>query len=78
MDETAEIERTWTRYRRDYETYLKLERGMADNSVAAYMHDFAHLERFAIEQHLEPEQITLRDLQLLLKHFSDLEIAHTS
>lgn len=78
MDETAEIERTWARHRRDYETYLKLERGMADNSVAAYMHDFAHLERFAVEQHIEPEQITLRDLQLLLKHFSDLEIAPTS
>lgn len=78
MDKTAEIERTWARHRRDYETYLKLERGMADNSVAAYMHDFAHLERFAIEQSIEPEQVTLRDLQLLLKRFSDLEIAPTT
>ena len=78
MDKTAEIERTWARHRRDYETYLKLERGMADNSVAAYMHDFEHLERFAIELNIEPEQITLRDLQLLLKHFSDLEIAPTT
>ena len=75
MDETSKIERTWARHRRDYETYLKLERGMADNSVLAYLRDFAHLQAFAVEQGVEPEQVTLRDLQQLLKRFSDLEIA---
>ena len=75
MDETSKIERTWARHRRDYETYLKLERGMADNSVQAYLRDFAHLQAFAVEQGVEPEQVTLRDLQQLLKRFSDLEIA---
>ena len=75
MDETSKIERTWARHRRDYETYLKLERGMADNSVQAYLRDFAHLQIFAVERCVEPEQVTLRDLQQLLKRFSDLEIA---
>ena len=75
MDETSKIERTWARHRRDYETYLKLERGMADNSVQAYLRDFAHLQVFAVEQCIEPEQMTLHDLQQLLKRFSDLEIA---
>ena len=75
MDETSKIERTWARHRRDYETYLKLERGMADNSVQAYLRDFAHLQAFAVEQGVEPEQVTLRDLQQLLKRFSDLDIA---
>ena len=75
MDETSKIERTWARHRRDYETYLKLERGMADNSVQAYLRDFAHLQVFAVEQGVEPEQVTLRDLQQLLKRFSDLDIA---
>ena len=78
MDKTAEIERTWARHRRNYETYLKLERGMADNSVAAYMHDFVHLERFAVEQNIEPEDVRLDDLQLLLKRVADLEIAPTT
>ena len=75
MDETSKIECTWARHRRDYETYLKLERGMADNSVQAYLRDFAHLQAFAVEQGVEPEQVTLRDLQQLLKRFSDLDIA---
>ena len=78
MDETAKIERSWARHRRDYETYLKLERKMADNSVVAYMHDFAQLEIFAVSQNLEPEDIKLQDLQLLLKQFTDLEIAPTT
>ena len=78
MDETAKIERSWARHRRDYETYLKLERKMADNSVVAYMHDFAQLETFAVLQNLEPEDIKLQDLQLLLKQFTDLEIAPTT
>ena len=78
MDETAKIERSWARHRHDYETYLKLERKMADNSVVAYMHDFAQLEIFAVSQNLEPEDLKLQDLQLLLKQFTDLEIAPTT
>lgn len=78
MDETAKIERSWARHRRDYETYLKLERKMADNSVVAYMHDFAQLETFAVLQNIEPEDIKSQDLQLLLKQFTDLEIAPTT
>lgn len=75
MDETSKIERSWVRHRRNYETYLKLERHMADNSVQAYLRDFAHMQVFAVGQNIEPEQVTLRDLQQLLKQFSDLEIA---
>lgn len=75
MDETSKIERSWVRHRRNYETYLKLERHMADNSVQAYLRDFAHMQVFAVGQNIEPEQVTLHDLQQLLKQFSDLEIA---
>lgn len=78
MDETSKIERSWARHRRDYETYLRLERRMADNSVIAYLHDFAHLETYAVQQGIEPEQVSQQDLQQLLKQFSDLEIAPTT
>lgn len=78
MDETTEIERTWMRYRRDYEAYLKLERGMADNSVKAYMQDFTHMLQFMCEQGIAPEQVALADLQCLLKQLCDLGIAPAS
>ena len=71
MDETTEIERTWMHYRRDYEAYLKLERGMADNSVKAYMQDFTHMQQFMCEQGIVPEQVAHADLQCLLKQLCD-------
>lgn len=74
----ADLEHTWRRYRRNFETYLRLERGMAGNSVEAYLHDFDHMSRFMIEQCKEPEQVILSDLQQLLKSFVDLDIAPTS
>lgn len=74
----AEIEHTWRRNRRNFETYLRLERGMAGNSVNAYLQDFDHLARFMIEQGKEPECVSQDDLRLLLKLFSNLDIAPTT
>lgn len=74
----AETEHTWRRNRRNFETYLRLERGMAGNSVNAYLQDFDHLARFMIEQGKEPECVSQDDLRLLLKLFSSLDIAPTT
>ena len=74
----AEIEHTWRRNRRNFETYLRLERGMAGNSVNAYLQDFDHLASFMIEQGKEPECVSQDDLRLLLKLFSSLDIAPTT
>ena len=74
----ADVEHTWRRYRRNFETYLRLERGMAGNSVDAYLQDYDHMMRFMVEQSKEPEDVELCDLQQLLKSFSDLDIAPTS
>lgn len=78
MDETSEIVRTWMRYRRDYEAYLKLERGMADNSVTAYLQDYCHMQQFLCEQDIKPEDVRLSHLQQLLKELCDLGIAPSS
>lgn len=74
----ADLDYIWKRYRRGFETYLRLERGMAGNSVESYLHDYDHLSRFMIEQGKEPEQVELHDLQQLLKSFVDIDIAPTS
>ena len=62
----ADAEQTWRRYRRNFQGYLKLEKGMASNSVDAYLRDVDHLMRFAIENDIEPECVTLDYLQQLL------------
>ncbi len=72
------LEQTWHRYERDFRAYLRLERGMPENSVEAYMGDFAHLARYMVEQDVAPEQVTLQHLQQLLKSFTDIDIAPTT
>ncbi|MBR6898661.1 MAG: site-specific integrase, partial [Bacteroidales bacterium] len=68
----------WRRNRRDYETYLRLEKGLADNSVQAYLRDFDHLARFMSEQGTDSEHVTLEQLQQLLAQLNDTGIAPTS
>ena len=74
----ADVEHTWQRSRQDYETYLRLERGMADNSVKAYMQDFDHMQQFMCEQDIEPKNVTKDYLRQLLKQLCDLGIAPAS
>ena len=74
----SDVVQTWRRYRRDFETWLRLEKGLADNSVEAYLHDVDNLMVFAIDKNLEPEQVTLDYLQQHLKLINDLGIAPTS
>ena len=74
----ADIEQTWRRNRRDFETYLRLEKGLADNSVLAYVRDFDHLSRFMVEQGTDSEHVALEQLQQLLAQLNDTGIASTS
>lgn len=71
-------EQTWLRCRRDFETWLRLERGMSGNTVDAYLQDIGHLLNFGIEKSIEPQNIKLDDLQQLLKQINDLGIAPAS
>lgn len=75
MDDIAPA---WRRNRRDYETYLRLEKGLADNSVQAYLRDFDHLARFMSEQGTDSEHVTLEQLQQLIAQLNDTGIAPTS
>lgn len=74
----GDVANTWKRNRRDYETYLRLEKGLADNSVQAYLRDFDHLARFMEEQEADSEHTTLEHLQQLLAHLNEAGIAPTS
>ncbi len=68
----------WNREIREFKTYLRLEKGLADNSILAYLRDVDHLSSFMTERGIEPEKVKLDDLQQLLKQLNDLGIAPTS
>lgn len=68
----------WNREIREFKTYLRLEKGLADNSIQAYLRDVDHLASFMTERGIEPEKVKLDDLQQLLKQLNDLGIAPTS
>ena len=71
-------EMTWHSYRRNFESYLRLERGLSSNSVQAYLRDLDHIVRFAAPAGIEPEAITREHLVSLLKEMADAHIAPTS
>lgn len=68
----------WRRNLRDFEAWLRLEKGLAGNSVQAYLRDARHLAEFFSERNVDPERVTLEDLQQLLLQINDLGIAPTS
>lgn len=74
----SDIESTWRRYIQSFKSYLKLERGLADNSVEAYMLDVRHLEGYGVDKGIEPEDVKLEDLQQLLNVINEMGIAATS
>ena len=75
---TSKCSADWQRNRRDFETWLRLEKGLAANSVQAYLRDVDHLARFMSENNIAPEKVTLDHLQQLLALLNDLGIAPTS
>ena len=55
---------SWSRYIKDFVSYLKIERGLADNSVEAYEKDVSKLHEFALSNDKEAKDINyafLRD-----------------
>ena len=74
----GEVAATWARWLRDYETYLRLERNMSDNTVQAYLRDVSHLRRYAEPRGVSPEAVTLETLQGLLAELGEAEVAVTT
>lgn len=65
----------WNRDIRDFETHLRLEKALADNSVQAYLRDVEHLQRFAEPLGLSPKDITEEHLKELLQQLNATGIA---
>ena len=68
----------WTRYTREFETQLRLERNMSYNSVSAYLHDVSLLRNFAEPQGIEPEGVTEAHLRQMLLQLNETGVAVTT
>jgi integrase/recombinase XerD len=68
----------WQVYRKNFESYLKIEKGLSENSIFAYQSDVEKLISFALDQRKTVESITLEDLQLFVGELFDLGLAARS
>lgn len=78
METSEPIDKTWERYKRDFKTFLNLEKNMSKNSVEAYMHDVELFRKYAKPLGIKPEDVTLNHLQAFVKDLNDTDIAVTT
>lgn len=56
----------------DYVNYLRLEKSLSENSVAAYTNDVSKLQEYGESIGIEPESITLEQIQNFLAGLHDM------
>ena len=66
----------WESYRRGFDTFLRLEKSLSQNSVEAYRHDIEKLTAFLEENNIgvQPAGITLHHLQDFLKWLNNTSL----
>ncbi|SMG18052.1 integrase/recombinase XerD [Marivirga sericea] len=64
----------WDIFLTEYRNYLQLERSLADNSVAAYVHDVLKLKQFLdiSNRNLSPLEVSATDLHNFLEYVNEL------
>ena len=61
-----------------FKAYLKLELGLSENSIEAYLNDVAKLNSFATEVSKDLNQLSLEDLFSFMKWLTELGLAERS
>ncbi len=64
---------SWKQSFRNFETYLRLEKSLSDNSIEAYLSDVIKLENYFIETGIEisPVSVTYPDLKAFLVWYAE-------
>ena len=65
----------WNRYIKEFVSYLKIEKGLAENSIFAYQNDVAKLHDFSVSIDKNAEQISYIDLKLFIAALYDLGLS---
>jgi integrase/recombinase XerD len=68
----------WERYIKDFVSYLKIEKGLAENSILAYQNDVDKLKEFASDSSKLPDQLNYDDLKQFLSTLFDLGLSARS
>jgi len=68
----------WERYIKDFVSYLKIEKGLAENSILAYQNDVDKLKEFAAASSKLPDQLNYDDLKQFLSTLFDLGLSARS
>lgn len=68
------MEKQWTLHIRNYKNYLKLERGLSENSILSYEQDVLKLFTYvqSLTEAIPPEKITEEDIQYFLYSIADV------
>lgn len=70
--------REWEIKMRDFVNYLKIERGLAENSIFAYQRDVVKLKEFCEHLELSPTQVSFDTLKQFLNELYDLGLSARS
>jgi integrase/recombinase XerD len=71
---------SWIKYRKDYQSYLKIEKSLSENSIVAYLRDYDKLLQYLemAGSSKSPKQIDLGDLQEMIRWISEMGISARS
>ncbi len=69
---------SWNRYIKDFVSYLKIEKGLAENSVAAYLRDVEKLRGFSEGINRSPKEIDYSILKQFIQELFDLGLSARS
>ncbi|MDG1147062.1 MAG: site-specific tyrosine recombinase XerD [Crocinitomicaceae bacterium] len=69
---------SWNRYIKDFVSFLKIEKGLAENSVKAYTDDVLKLKDFSEARNSTPETITHESLQQFIHELYELGLSARS
>jgi integrase/recombinase XerD len=65
----------WDRYIKDFVSFLKIEKGLAENSIFAYQNDVSKLADFSIPRQIDPNHITYDHLKEFVASLYDLGLS---
>lgn len=68
----------WERYIKDFVSFLKIEKGLAENSISAYQNDVSKLYDFAKSRNLTIKDLSYKDLKEFVSDLYDLGLSARS